>query len=255
MELSASLSQPVGDHSSVYIYGGLPGEPAFGPPAFMHRPAGSMSPEAPISHHWLDSTHITFGVLTAGYVHDNWKIEASSFKGREPDENRYNIETPKLDSWSTRFSWNPTRNWSAQVSYADLHSPEQLEPLEDQTRTSASLLYGNAFWSATLAWGSKKATTGPRTDALLAEAAWTPNDHWTVFSRAEQVEQTELDPSHNLYRVSKASLGAIYDVPMGKRALLGFGALVSVVGIPSPLAASYGGQPTSTMGFVRIKFR
>ena len=33
---------------------------AFGPPAFMHRMSSMDSPEAPISHHWLDSTHISF---------------------------------------------------------------------------------------------------------------------------------------------------------------------------------------------------
>jgi len=221
----------------------------------MHRPAASMNPEAPISHHWLDSTHITFGVVTAGYVRGDWKVEASSFKGREPDEKRYNIESPKLDSWSTRLSWNPARNWAAQVSYAELTSPEQLDPLDDQSRVSASLLYASPVWSASLAWGSKKPTGGDRTDAMLAEAAWTPTDNWTVFARVEQVEQNELDPSHAVYRVGKASLGAIYDVPVSDRISVGFGALVSKVDIPTPLAASYGGEPTSGMGFVRLKFR
>ena len=37
MELSGSVSQNIGPKSSVFIYAGLPGEPAFGPPAFMHR--------------------------------------------------------------------------------------------------------------------------------------------------------------------------------------------------------------------------
>ncbi|MEZ5996786.1 MAG: hypothetical protein R3C25_13645 [Hyphomonadaceae bacterium] len=68
MELSASYAHRLGPSSSMFIYGGLPGEPAFGPPAFMHRMSAMDSPEAPISHHWFDSTHITFGVLTAGFV-------------------------------------------------------------------------------------------------------------------------------------------------------------------------------------------
>ncbi|HSK38189.1 MAG TPA: hypothetical protein VK943_00330, partial [Arenibaculum sp.] len=75
MELSASYSHRLSETDSVFLYAGLPGEPAFGPPAFMHRLSILDSPEAPISHHWLDSTHIVFGVLTAGYVHDNWKLE------------------------------------------------------------------------------------------------------------------------------------------------------------------------------------
>ena len=108
MELSASLSQNIGPKSSVFLYGGLPGEPAFGPPAFMHREAIMDSPEAPISHHWLDSTHISFGVLTAGLVLDRVKVEVSRFNGREPDQHRWNIETAPLDSTAVRLSWNPT---------------------------------------------------------------------------------------------------------------------------------------------------
>ena len=112
MELSAAYSRRITPTDSVFLYAGLPGEPAFGPSAFMHRLSAMDSPEAPISHHWLDSTHITFGVLTGGWVHDNWKIEASRFKGREPDQDRYDIEEPKLDSSAARLSSNPTANWS-----------------------------------------------------------------------------------------------------------------------------------------------
>lgn len=134
MELSASLSAPLSERDSVFAYVGLPGEPAFGPPAFMHRASIMDSPEAPISHHWLDSTHITFGVLTAGYVRDNWKIEASRFRGREPDEHRFDIETGDLDSTAIRLSWNATDAWALQASWADVKSPEQLAPDEDQAK-------------------------------------------------------------------------------------------------------------------------
>ena len=104
MELSGSYSYKFSDTNSAFVYFGLPGEPALGPPAFMHRFSGMDIPEAPITHHWLDSTHITYGVLTAGYVWDKVKIEASAFRGREPDQHRYNIETPGLDSVSARLS-------------------------------------------------------------------------------------------------------------------------------------------------------
>ena len=101
------MPRRLGDGRSAFLYAGLPGEPAFGPPAFMHRPAAMMSPEAPITHHWLDSTHITFGVVTAGWVQGRWKLEASQFTGREPDEDRYDIERPRMDSTALRASWNP----------------------------------------------------------------------------------------------------------------------------------------------------
>jgi hypothetical protein len=82
MELSGSVSQDIGPKGSVFLYAGLPGEPAFGPPAFMHREAILDSPEAPITHHWLDSTHISFGVLTGGIVLDRLKLEDSRFTRR-----------------------------------------------------------------------------------------------------------------------------------------------------------------------------
>ena len=63
MELSASYSVKLADKASAFIYAGLPGEPAFGPPAFMHRQSISTSPEAPITHHWLelDPHHVRRG--------------------------------------------------------------------------------------------------------------------------------------------------------------------------------------------------
>ena len=68
MELAAVYSHTITATSSVFLYAGYPGEPALGPPTFMHRFSGMDNPEAPLGHHWLDATHITFGVLTGGVV-------------------------------------------------------------------------------------------------------------------------------------------------------------------------------------------
>jgi hypothetical protein len=118
------------------------------------------SPEAPISHHWLDSQHISFGVLTGGVVLDRVKLELSRFNGREPDQRRYNIETGPLDSTAVRASFNPTRDLSLQASYSSLKEPEQLEPGVNQKRWSASGIYATTLadgsrWASTLAWGRK----------------------------------------------------------------------------------------------------
>src|SRR6185295_6126891 len=175
MELSVSYSRRVSERSSWFVYAGLPGEPALGPPTFMHRFSGEDNPEAPISHHWLDSTHITYGVVTLGYVLGDWKLEGSVFRGREPDENRYDIETGKLDSASVRLSWNPTKDWALQVSRGHIVSPEQLHPDDDVDRTTASAIYqrdiGGARWQTTLAWGRNQPSHGDTTDAFLLESA------------------------------------------------------------------------------------
>lgn len=158
MELATTYSLRLAENRSVFAYVGLPGEPALGPPAFMHRASGVSLPEAPLSHHWLDSTHITFGVVTLGTVLGNWKLEGSVFNGREPDQSRWNIETRKLDSYSGRLSWNPHPDWSLQASHGYLASPEQLEPQIGVHRTTASAshahrLESGGHWNTMLAVG------------------------------------------------------------------------------------------------------
>ena len=259
MELSASHAWALGEGRSAFLYAGLPGGPAFGPPAFMHRPAAMMSPEAPITHHWLDSTHIVFGVVTAGWVEGRWKFEASQFTGREPDEDRYDIERPRMDSTALRASWNPGDNWSLQGSWADVESPEQLEPEVDEERLSASVLYGRALdggrsWSATLAWGHKNPDEGESTDALAFEVAWEPAVDWQLFARAEWIESPELgEDHHDIHEVAKLSVGARREFELTERLRLGLGALYTVNDVDAALAPSYGdSHPNGAMVFVQL---
>jgi hypothetical protein len=259
MELSGSVSQNIGPKSSAFLYAGLPGEPAFGPPAFMHREAIMDSPEAPITHHWLDSTHISFGVLTGGIVLDRVKLEVSRFNGREPDEHRWNIETGPLDSTAIRLSWNPTRTLALQGSWGHFVDPEQLEPGVDQTRWSASALWANEVapgWklAGTLAWGRKTAH-GHSDDAVAAEAS-VKHDHWTVFGRAEMTENRELTDIEDgpAYRVGKASLGVVRNFKIADHFSVGAGGLFSLNFVPDALAPFYGGNnPVGAMGFVRLR--
>lgn len=263
MELSGRYDHPAGP-GTAFVYVGLPGEPAFGPPAFMHRLSIMDSPEAPISHHWLDSTHIVFGVVTAGYVLGDWKLEASRFKGREPDEHRWNIESPKLDSTAVRLSWNPTQTLSLQTSWAHVKSPEQLEPDDDQDKLSASAIYtrpigDGGWWSTTLAWGRRTADHGEHLDAFALESAVHPNADWTIFARAEKTENNELSSAggHHgpTYKVAKASVGAIRDFALNDHLTFGVGGLYSFNRVPDALEAAYGGDPHGVMGFVRFKLQ
>jgi hypothetical protein len=258
MELSGSISQNVGRNGTVFLYAGLPGEPAFGPPAFMHREAIMDSPEAPISHHWLDSTHISFGVITAGLVLGRAKVEVSRFNAREPDQHRWNIETGPLDSTAVRLSWNPTRELALQGSGGRFKDPEQLEPGVDQTRWSASLLYAHDIapgWklAGTLAWGRKQ-QEGHRDDAYIAEAS-VKHGGWTVFGRGEMTENRELiDLDGPAYHVGKVSLGAVRDFRLTRDLALGAGGLFAVNVVPRSIASLYGSRnPTGAMAFVRLK--
>jgi hypothetical protein len=263
MELAATYSRNISDTASFFLYAGLPGEPALGPPAFMHRTSGVDNPEAPITHHWLDSTHITFGVVTAGLVLNNWKLEASAFRGREPDQYRYDIEAPKLDSYSARLSWNPIRELSMQVSYGRLRSPEALEPNVDEERLTASATYTQPFgddnlWSSTFAWGRKMLSPGETLDGFMLESAVNLKKTYTLFMRAERVAETELHHDvpalhDRILMVNKVSVGGIYDFYRTKYVRAGIGALVSKYALPDELKPLYGSDPTSGMIFARIK--
>ncbi len=262
MELSASYSHALSDNSSVFLYAGLPGEPAFGPPAFMHRASIMDSPEAPISHHWLDSTHIIFGVATAGFVYDSVKIEASQFTGREPNAKRYDIDHPRFDSTSARISWNPTAQLALQASWGHFHSPEQLHPDEDEERWSASAIYtrtlgAHGLWSTTAAWGRKGLSDGLNLNAWVLESAVKPNDLWTVFARGELVDSHDLDTSPGggdaVHTVGKASFGAVRDFKIAEHVKFGIGGLYAFNWVPRGLKAAYGGSPQGAMAFVRVK--
>jgi hypothetical protein len=264
MELAASYSLPVSDNSSVFVYAGLPGEPALGPPAFMHRISGMDNPEAPITHHWLDSTHVTYGVATLGYIHADWKFEASAFRGREPDQFRYNIESGRLDSSSVRVSYNPTPDWSAQISHGHIVSPEALEPGVNVDRTTASMAYNFALdannWQTTLAWGRNTPSQGTSSNAYLLESTYTAGKSHTFFFRGESVDKNEFFlPGTPLagqdFKVGKASVGYIHDFPANGHYALGIGGLVSKYALPSALTPAYGASPTSGMLFVRLKIK
>jgi hypothetical protein len=263
MELATSYSLPLSENSSVFGYFGYPGEPALGPPAFMHRFSGMDNPEAPINHHWMDSTHIVFGVATLGYIYDKWKVEGSVFTGREPDQFRWNFDEAKFDSGSGRLTFNPLPNWSIQASYGYLRSPEQLAPARDEHRITASATYNKPFgdnnWATTAAWGRRIGQPGDTLDGFLLESAVTLAERHTFFGRVERVDENELFDHDSPFEgkrftVNKASLGYIYDIPIVEHLKFGIGGLGSVSVLPDhDLNESYGGNRFSYMAFVRLK--
>jgi hypothetical protein len=262
MEAAGTYSADVAADSAVFVYAGIAGEPALGPPAFMHRFSGLDDPEAPLSHHWLDSTHVTYGVVTAGYVWNRLKLDASAFNGREPDQNRYDVELRRFDSYSARLSYNPTPDLSLQLSSGRLASPEQLQPNVAVRRSTASASYNRMLmqfqWQTTVALGRNAVQPGTASNAWLLESALIVADAHTFFGRAERVAKDELFvPGQPLYgqtfTINSLSLGYIYDFAHLARARAGVGGLVSVYRSASILDAAYGDGPISYMLFLRIK--
>lgn len=258
MELAARVDINAGD-GSIFLYGGPVGEPAIGPSAFMHRGSAAMNPEPPITHHWFDSTHITYGVVTAGYTSRLWQLEASAFRGREPDERRWNIETPALDSWSVRATITPTNTLALQVSHARLKQPESTHPGEDEARTTASIHYANLRGlSAMLAFSAKNRLPGDTLTAWLGEVNWDLDDHHTLFGRFENVANDELFPDHHdplhdvAFRVSKFQAGYAYRLPLTDDLGLAIGGSMSAYAKPAALDAAYGNNPLGYTLFMRL---
>ncbi|MEO5939094.1 MAG: hypothetical protein ABIQ43_08805 [Sphingomonas sp.] len=258
MELSARVDVPLGKGVSGFVYGGPVAEPALGPSAFMHRNSAKYLPLAPITHHWFDSTHITFGVITVGAYGDRWQIEGSAFRGREPDQDRWDIEAPRLDSWSVRATWNPSAYWSAQASYGRLESPEALEPGIDEARTTASVQYARGGFSALAGFSAKNRLPGRTLTAWIGEANWNLGEHHSLFGRIENVANDELfpdpaSPFHDRpFRVTRGELGYAYRLKLIGPIEAAIGGSGFVVGAPRVLDGAYGKSPVGWTGFVKL---
>jgi hypothetical protein len=258
MELAARIDVNVAPDTTAFLYGGPVGEPALGPSAFMHRASSRLNPEAPITHHWFDSTHITYGVVTAGVSGRLWQLEASAFRGQEPDEARWDIETPVLNSWSVRATLNPSPKWALQVSHGWLKQPEALHPGEDEARTTASVHYNSGHGLAAMAaFSAKNRQPGNTLTAWLAEANWDFAPRHTVFGRFENVANDELFPDHadplheRTFRVSKLQAGYAYTLPVGPFGL-SLGGSVATFVKPDALDPVYGEHPLGYTLFAKL---
>ncbi len=263
-ELSASYSYKVNEKQSFYVYGGIPGEPALGPPAFVHRASAANNPDAPIGHHWQDATHITYGVMTLGYSFGKVKFEASAFNGTEPDENRWGFDKPRLNSFSSRISWNPTKEWAFQVSHGYLRNPERSEPdLKVMRRTTASAIYNKRFgddknWASTVVWGQNHTDDG-RTNSFLVESDLQFQKN-SIFGRFEKVQKNShelvLPPPHpeENFWVGAYSLGYVRDLFQKKGIDVGLGAMATISRNSEILVPFYGGTThQSWQIFLRLR--
>ena len=253
MELALEYERPIRGGLRWFAYGGPAGEPALGPVAFPHRVSALANPIAPITHHWLDATHITFGVITSGLRSSRWNAEASIFNGREPGQNRTDFDFAALDSYSARFTLAPTATTVFQVSAGKLNDAE-LEPgglpPNDVTRVTASASYNralsaSALWASTIAWGMNDEPLNT-THALLVESTIAQRDRHVGFMRFEVVGKPAHDlhvhESTEVFIVGKIQLGYAYYLRPARGLQFGMGGSVAGSLVPEALAPRYGGR-------------
>jgi hypothetical protein len=276
MEAAAEYDRPVGTSTSLrwQIYGGLAGEPALGPPGFPHRVSAELNPIAPIGHHWLDSSHVTFGLVTNAVYNAKWKAEASLFNGREPDEDRTDLDLGPLDSFSGRITLAASRQLVLQVSAAHLEQAEfEFPPLprSDVDRVTASATWqrplgGDSSLAATLAWGLNsglelvpEGAFRSHTNAGLLETSLTLHDRHTLFGRAEAVQK----PAHDLhaheyataiFTVGKLQAGYVRELTVAGSFRAGVGGTFALSLVPPELVSRYGGRAVPGYGiFVSLR--
>lgn len=264
MEVSATWTHALTDRLASELYVAPSGEPALGPIAFPHRGSAALDPMATLGHHWVDSTHVSFGVVTGALFTERWKLELSRFNGREPDEVRTNFDLAALDSTSGRVSFNPSERWSFQASYGRLASPEALEPGVSETRATASASYsgevggGKLLWTAGL--GRNHHPGEAVSHAVFAEATWDWGAH-AVFGRVEWTQKTGHDLAieapaleERMLPVKALSLGYHHTLTELGPFRLGVGARVTVNEVPADLAAArYGTRhPLGAIVYFRL---
>ena len=249
METAAIYRHTIADMFGVELYAAASGEPALGPTAFMHRASAMNNPLPPIGHHWQDSTHISFGVLTAG-VYNHWvKLEGSLFHGREPDEDRWNFDFGPLDSFAGRISVNPTQQTSFQVSYGYVNSPEALRPGENLHRLTASGTWSAPLLSTgnlalTALWG-RNLVAGESSDSFLAEVNADLDGSNVPFVRLEYVQKFGHDlvlpgDPEAQYDVFQAQVGYVHRFAQAGPVVPTIGIAVDIGAMPDSATGSYG---------------
>jgi len=281
MEVAALYDIHLGERSLLSFYAAPIGDPAIGPTAYPHRLSASEDPLAALGHHQQDSTHIAYNVLTAGLTFNSVRIEASGFHGAEPSEQRWGFQpSPNghaIDSYSTRITFSPRPNWTAQYSVAHITSPETLYPNEDQQRQTASIMYNrplhNGNWSSTLIWGRTKSLTA-QSNPLIAQSKEnsylleslirfrTRNYAWTRIESAGRSNELLLTPGSPLPpnfeefpigHVAAYSFGYDRDFRLIPHLLTAPGAQFTTYTTPSALIPTYGSHPFGAALFIRFR--
>jgi len=265
MELAATYDRPLAGDVRLQVYGGPAGEPALGPVAFPHRISAMPGPLAPITHHWFDATHITYGVVTGGFYGTRWKAETSLFNGREPDEHRTTLDFGAMDSWSGRVWLLPTNRWALQLSAGRLPEAEAGHDggaRIDVNRVTASATYHRRggdgdIWASTIGWGRNHERSSDATNAFLAETSFTLAERDTWFGRLEVSQKSGHDlaiESDDSFTVAKLQAGYTRYFAASNGLKPGVGGALSAGIVPASLTPFYGRRVNLGFGvFVTLR--
>jgi len=265
MGLGFTYAHPLGQNGLWELYYAPVGDPALGPVAFPHRASASELPQAPLAHHWEDSSHIVYNVVTGVLKYKTIRWEVSGFHGAEPGENRWNVTFGAIDSWSTRASIFPSKRWMAQFSLGRLTRPEAAQP-GDVIRTTASVHYSKPLakgnWSSSLIWGRNHDTYSKHNgDAYTLESVFPLSSKNILTGRAELVDKDELfntitELDGRAFRIGAYTLGYSREIGTAFGVLrTALGANASTYSLPGLIKPFYGDRPWSVSVFLRVRLK
>jgi hypothetical protein len=271
MGLGAHYAHRIGEAVMLHLYYAPVGDPALGPVAFPHRASALELPQAPIGHHWEDSTHIADNVVTTALQYKWVRLEASGFYGTEPGENRWRFDWGPMNSYASRLSVSPTKNWEAQISAGRLAHPEREQP-GDVVRTTASLAYtrrlSGGAWASSVIWGrNHEVLTGRNLNAYLLETLYPIRHKNFVTARIELVDKDELFADQpaleaaldrstgSTFRVQAYTAGYTRDIAQIRDVETGLGMNVTTYAIPAAIQPYYGVHPWGVNVFLRVRVK
>ena len=225
-----------------------------------------------LGHHEEDSTHISNSVITLGVVSGPLQLEASTFHGREPNENRWNIDGGEPDSFSSRLTVAPASNFTGQFSIGRINNREALEPDLDTLRTTASIHHNLQFSSghaaSSIVWGRNKDMDhgGKRIfNSYTMESTVNFLKRNWVWSRIENVDRDRsllAGESPAAVHIEEKPIGRVQAYSFGyERDLavripsmnLGLGVQATAYGLTPQLKAVYGNHPVALVAFLRLR--
>jgi hypothetical protein len=207
--------------------------------------------------------------MTLGLVGGPIQLEASTFHGQEPDENRWNFDGGKPDSFASRLTLSAGNTLTGQFSMGRINNRERSEEDLDTLRTTASLhhfvRFANGHVASSLIWGRNKDIHQDDrriSNAYALESTVNLNRNW-FWTRVENADRdSSLLAGETSAPVEETPIGRVQAWTLGyERDLLsaaspvqlGLGVQATVYGVPSALKAAYGDRPAGFTVFMRIR--
>ena len=251
MEIGATY-KAAGAGGGAFIGADLVGAPTLGPTPFMHRESARDNPQVPLTHHFLDSTHISYGVVRGGASRASVTIRGLGFS-------RCRARRPSHESRAAapRFVGRARAVRPRCLARAGVRRSSASARVVRTVRRDANHRVGRfrrnrgvpARSTLTVAWGGNREFNGYNGDAdgALLEWDFRPGRRSTLYGRAEfadkelfglGVHPKGFSHPHVFYTIAAFTPGYIFDLAPRSWGRVGVGADATMFQMPAGLLPS-----------------